>query len=460
MLLLNFGSVVLRCIVMTKYANKVINDLNSIIDELPRCDDFDSLIYHPDTSFSRRSKFGLSNTVRFILGSGPSTLRNEIRTFFPSTDFSITPSALVQSRAKINSDLFKKIFYDFNLKYLCNKTFKDFRIIAVDGSKLNIPYNYSDSFSLHKGRKKGNGSAGKGYNQLHLSTAYDVLEHRYIDSVIKDITQYDEREAMLEMIHHYDGQKAIFIADRGYEGANLIENLNQKTNFVIRAKDLNSKNGLTTGLNLPDKEFDLDVQITFTNWNRKEYQSQKNKYKIIQKYQSFDFLNENTHFYEVNWRIVRFRLENTYEVLITNLDRDNFSMDDIKHLYNLRWGIEVGYRYLKHDLNLTHFISRKKEFIHQEIWAKLTMYNLCSIINEYLEDRRKVKKKKKHEHRINFSNAIHLIMDGFKKSKRPDGIPPDLDKQIIKVTSPIREDRKFARLPHPHSYIASNYRAY
>ncbi len=68
--------------------------------------------------------------------------------------------------------------------------------------------------------------------------------------------------------------------------------------------------------------------------------------------------------------------------------------------------------------------------------------------------------KKKLLHKINFSNAIHLIMNVFFKTKRKGGIPPDLDIQIISNTSPIREGRSFVRSPHPQNHTASNYRIY
>ena len=66
-------------------------------------------------------------------------------------------------------------------------------------------------------------------------------------------------------------------------------------------------------------------------------------------------------------------------------------------------------------------------FIHQEIWVKLTLYNLSSLITNLLEDTRKEKKKKKYIHKINFSNAAHLITNSIKLIKRKGGIPPDLD---------------------------------
>lgn len=359
------------------------------------------MVLDPQKNFIRSSKLGIVETVRFILGSGPSTLKNELRNFCKDTKISVSSSAMVQSRAKLKENLFYFLLDSLNQKYPYKKTFKGYKLIAVDGSKINIPYNPDDVSTFHNGKRKTDNTQGKGYNQVHLSAAYDVLNSRFIDAMIKGIRQYDERIQMMQLVSRNENDKTIWIADRGYEGANLIENLKQKTKFIIRAKDINGGNGIITGLDIPESELDKDIDLIFTNYNRKEYQKQKSKYKIIQKSQEFDFLNEDTHFYNTTWRILRFKLKNNYEVLITNLERDVFSCEDIKYIYGLRWNIEIAFNYLKHDINVINFKSRKKEFIIQEILAKLVMYNLCSIINTYLESQRKQKMKKKLLHKIN-----------------------------------------------------------
>ena len=446
---------------MSFYSRDVLLSLNSIIDTLPHRAEFNSLIYDPEKNFTRESKFGFFKTVHFLFSAGPSTLKNELKSFSRITEANITSSAFVQSRSKIKPDLLRCIFDQLNQKYPCNKNYKGYRLIAVDGSKLNIPYNPKDSSSLHLGPPKANGEPGKGYNQVHLSTSFDILDSRYLDCIIKDITLYSEISEMKELVDRYSGPPAIFIADRGYESSNLIEHLRNKSNFIIRVRDIVScATGLMKGLVFPNDEFDVDYRLIFTNFNRKKYQQQRSLYKIILKNQRFDFLDDQNHFYETTWRIVRFKLEDSYETIVTNLDRNEFNSSEIKYLYNLRWKTEIAYRYLKHDLNLTHFISRKKDYIHQEIWVKLTLYNLSSLITNLLEDTRKEKKKKKLTHKINFSNVIHLITYSMKLVKRKGGIPPDLDAQIINDTSPVREGRRYKRIPHAQTYPASNYRAY
>ena len=75
-------------------------------------------------------------------------------------------------------------------------------------------------------------------------------------------------------------------------------------------------------------------------------------------------------------RIVRFKItDDTYETIVTSLNRFEFPLSEIKTLYHRRWGIETSFRELKYALGLVNLHSKKRAFIEQEIWAKLTMYN-------------------------------------------------------------------------------------
>ena len=62
--------------------------------------------------------------------------------------------------------------------------------------------------------------------------------------------------------------------------------------------------------------------------------------------------------YYLSFRVVRFKLtEYSYEVLLTNLSEDEFSVVDLKELYAMRWGIETSFRDLKYSLALSYFHS-------------------------------------------------------------------------------------------------------
>ena len=423
-----------------------------------------NLINNAKNSFIRSSKLGLENTINFILGSSSTTLNNELEKYYDGNSKEmVTPGAIVQSRNKIKPELFDHIFNLFNKAYPCNKNFNGYRLLAIDGSDLPIHFDLDDPLSIHKGKLKNDGEIGKACSMLHLNAMYDITNNRFIDYIVQKRTEADERSALLEMARRYDGDKAIFIADRGYEQTNLFELLNllSPNKYLIRIKDITSVSSLFKKHELPDSEFDIDINITFTNYKKAIYARNPKKYKIIQSFQQFDFLNENNRFYEVNWRIVRVKKdEDKYELLITNLSRDEFDAKTIKHLYKLRWNIETAFRYLKRSCNLITFMSRKRELIKQEIVAKLIMYNASAIVKEYLEDKRIGKRKRKHEHQIDFNNAIHKIIGYYYKRKRKGGQPPNLDSLISNKTLPIRPNRSYIRHTKATSYQSSAYRFY
>lgn len=138
---------------MSSFSSNVISDLNKIIESLADKSIHRSLVLDPQKNFIRSSKLGIVETVRFILGSGPSTLKNELRNFCKDTKISVSSSAMVQSRAKLKENLFYFLLDSLNQKYPYKKTFKGYKLIAVDGSKINIPYNPDDVSTFQKNRQ-------------------------------------------------------------------------------------------------------------------------------------------------------------------------------------------------------------------------------------------------------------------------------------------------------------------
>ena len=68
-------------------------------------------------------------------------------------------------------------------------------------------------------------------------------------------------------------------------------------------------------------------------------------YTIIQPATDFDFLNENCTCYDIEFRIVCILLDNgTYICIAINLPEEEFSLDEIKKLYHLRWNEETSFR--------------------------------------------------------------------------------------------------------------------
>ena len=182
-------------------------------------------------------------------------------------------------------------------------------------------------------------------------------------------------------------------------------------------------------------------------------------YKAVASSQRFDYLpvkskkHDPAVFYQLSFRIVHFPISDTsFETIITNLDADLFPLPEIKKLYALRWGIETSFRHLKHTLALLHLHAKKVEFVCQEIFAKLTMYNFCELITHSVIIRQG---QRKYLYKVNFSDAVHICLQFF-LGKVP---PPFVQSLLAKFISPIRPERKNPRKLTPKPACSFIYRA-
>lgn len=147
--------------------------------------------------------------------------------------------------------------------------------------------------------------------------------------------------------------------------------------------------------------------------------------------------------------------QDSYECVITNLPQEKFSADKIKQLYAKRRGIETSFRELKYALGLTKFHAKKPEYIKQEIWSRMTLYNFCEIITTNVV----VKKKEgcKHMYQLNYTRAIRICRHflSIKKEKAP----PDAEYLIGHELLPIRPGRTDPRKVKTQSMISFLYRS-
>ena len=369
-----------------------------------------------------------------------------------------TPTALVQARSKISSRVFQFILNELNKAFPTDNLYKGYHLIAVDGSELQIPLDFSDPDTLHKSASKG-----KFLSAFHLNVSYDVLNHRYLDTIVQGIHSKNEVEAMWKIVERFHDDNAIFIADRNYATWNTMAHIIQSgKSFLIRVKDIHSISSLLRKFNLPDEKFDLDLHITLTRKQTKDIKSQPEKYRFLSTTSTFDFIDEHNPEYVLHFRVVRFKLDGSeeYESIITNLSRDEFSKDEIKEIYNTRWGIELSFRDLKYSADLCAVHAKKRESIQQEIWARMILYNISFIMAHHIINKKQKGKgkKKKYSYAINKKMAIHHCRYFIQHYKRKGGHPPDLETLISQDILPIRQNRKCKRLVKSQTLVCFNYR--
>lgn len=263
---------------------------------------------------------------------------------------------------------------------------------------------------------------------------------------------------MVKMIDQYAGDSStLFIADRGYESYNIFAHVQEKGMFyLIRARDSNNSCIISGLKHLPKTdEYDVTVPLKLTRTQTKEVKKHPEIYKVIAKSTPLDYIDCKNKFYDMTLRIVRFKLtEETYECIITNLPQNEYTVDVLKELYGLRWGIETSFRELKYAIGLAAFHAKKTEYIKQEIWSRLILYNFCEIITTSVVI--KQNPKRKHDYQLNYTRAIR-ICHYFLRTKQ-EKAPPDVENLIRQELLPIRIGRTDPRKVKPKSVISFLYR--
>lgn len=441
------------------YVGKLRKILFGIIDDI--CVQREKYFSSSKKDFTRRGKFMPQDIFKSILLMENKSLSHELLPYFDYKKETPTPSAFVQARAKIKPEGFEAMFNGFvsettdnNAKYL----HKGYRILAVDGSDSHVPDNPDDHDSYFPNPN------GRPYNLFHIDAMYDLMQYTYTDVVIRKKHTGNEREAFIDMVekHRSDKNPIIFTADRGYESYNDMAHVMECGHkFVIRVKDIDSK-GILSNMGLPDTYFDKSITFKLTCRATNEIKEMKKTDSLIRYVRGrFDYLPKtNRHnvpeqFYEFHVRIVRFKVKNTTEVIMTNLSEEEFSAAEIKKIYGMRWGIETSFRDLKHTIGLNCYHSKKSDSIIQEIYSRMVMYNFSQLVTNIAQIKRpKAKRGRKFAYKINFSQSVQICREFLRNKIRCGDVTELIEKYIL----PIRGGKDHPRTNSPRREIYFNFR--
>lgn len=414
---------------------KLKNELLSSVDNI--LSDKSTYLENPETDFSRTQKISLRDTMLFPMIASNELTSVELLDYF-SPETLPSQSAMSYRRNQLKSTAFEAVLKDFTRKLPCKKSFRGMCLIACDGTRVNTPYNPKDPDSFVnciKGRK--------GFNQYHLVTCYDVLNEIFTDVVIQNYYSMNEKAAFCTMLDRYPkDKKVLFLADRGFSSHNVIAHaMNNGHNFLIRltAPMAHKIFGDTQKTIKSVDVFDEEDTFYVGRVRNKISQNLRNyNYKSTTK--PYDYIpvgGKNIDSFLV--RLVKFPLPGgEAEYLLTNLPQKNFSLEDLKTLYKMRWGVETAYRYLKYASGMVHMHSIKQKFIFQEIFAKLTLYNFCSAVKVCTTVKNSDSSKHKYviEKTYLVKSCIRFLKDQLQ----------DIIKLVEKRKVPVRGHRSFGRI--------------
>lgn len=402
-------------------------------------------------NFTRQRKLTLETILRLLIGAEGGSLTKLIR---EANLGDVTPSAVSKRRALVDPEVFREVFNRFNAACTDNETYRGYRILAVDGTVVNMPRNpASPSFVC-------NDSAPHGYNQIHLNPLYDICNRTYFDAVIQPEPQKDEIGALVEMLRRNKFKdKTLILADRGYESYWPIAVMMEKenTDFLIRVKQ--NRSAMREIAKLPMCELDCTINFTITTTQTNEDKMKRHIYIQVPKKSKPDSKTRRGRWdfpspYSMSLRIVRFQLNSgEFETLATSLP-SSFTIADLKEIYYMRFtGIETSFRDLKYSVGLVNIHGKSDQFVEQEIFASLTAFNFTSRIAREVVIHQP--KDGIYAYRVNFKNAVALAKEHI---RNPQLSNDELVREMAKHAVPIRPGRQDQRKLKAKGFVGFTYR--
>ena len=388
---------------------------------------------------------------------GKSGLQREMDSFYKETEDSgfsirrVTKSAFTQARKFLSpeaflelSDVVVKGFYE-NAPFL---TYKNHRILAVDGGFLNLP----DHPSIRE--EFGRRSFGRGTKKdvpksmALLSLLYDPANYMTVDVQ----TGHGDGSELQLLLGHLPkvGEGDILLLDRGYPSRYLFSILaSLGIHFVVRMKH----NWVPVKKFMKSRSRDIVVTMEVPDGDYGRYRQQ---YPGMKK--------------QIKCRLVKVLDEQgNLQVLCTSLlDPAKYKIADLADLYKLRWGIEEGYKMYKARVQVEAFSGKTATAVKQDIYAKILMMNLCAALAFPIEEKvvkeyREAKKNKdvKYRRKINrtfayWTTKVNLIAMFIKK--RIKAAIAVFDQQVEANTEADRPGRRSPRKKKQPRLYHMNYK--
>ena len=376
------------------------------------------------TDFTRNRKMPFEEVMLFMLQSNKCSTQRALRRFFASIGKPVfmKQQSFSEARAKITVEAFVILFKETVdvMMANCHKKWHDFRVYAIDGSKIALP---SDKKLLKHYGGHGRNAASP---TAQGSILYDVMNDIVADALIAPMST-DERQLAKTHIgsikEYAPDEKKLIIFDRGYPSIELIEKLEREgLHYLMRVRD----------------KFNLDI----------DNQTADDGYVTISKgSKSF------------NVRVVKLKLKSgETETLITNITDMRLDNKDFQTLYFLRWPVETKYDIVKNKLELENFTSLTVEGIEQDFYAVMNLTNVAAAAaidaQPDISNARRAKGNK-HGYKANMNNLIGVLKDRFVIALTYDD-PSDQDAaiqciidEITRSVIPVRDGRSFRRNPCP-----------
>jgi len=289
--------------------------------------------------------------------------------FSYDSQMKVSRSSISARLSKIDTDFFRLayegVYKEFTKLFTPAEQLKQ-KIIRVDSSMIAETCNKLKE-GLSPGSKK---KAGESVKQIKFTAAFDGLTACAFN-IFTDPTYTSEDKAIPEVIFNNvfkeNSRANIYTFDRGVTAAKTFSNLNEKEILFVGRLKTNRKYELVRTDEIDKAEKDLGELNLVSSQTIHLFKDNKvdetNLYRLIiaERKKKIDTTPPN------NKGKVR-KKENIFYFISNNLE---LTPKEIAQIYKQRWDIEVFFRFIKQELNASHFISVSKNGITVMLYMTL-----------------------------------------------------------------------------------------
>lgn len=373
-------------------------------------------------SFTRSSKMSFPETIICILRGMKTGIQTGVHAFLDEVgreNEQYSKQAFSKRRQNIRPEAVQELFNDtvnYCYKELPLERYRNFHIMAIDGSRLNLP-------CTNELMEKYGAQVSQGAPQVQMlcSSVYDVVNNILVDVCFGRCKDNERKQAaaMLKRYYATQPEETIILMDRGYPSAELLEVL-ETLNFkyVVRCS----------------KDIVRRMKITGDD------------YIVDHKFKKSEFA--------FKFRVVSFAIKAETEYLITNIFDSNFDIETFKTIYNKRWGIETAYDTLKNVLEIENFTGNTEISVLQDCYASAFLYNFSVVIA--FENKNDIEKlhnnpQNKYEYKLSQKavimelrkSVVELILADSKR--KTNKILRHIVFRLQNAVVPIRPNRSYQR---------------
>lgn len=416
-----------------------------------------------DKDFTRNRILTYDNIIILLLQKWVKSLQLRLNEFGLKLNKMLSNSAFTQARNKLLPEVFDhlnretiiKRYYDLNENIAWYNTFWDYRILAIDWSKIRLPNEKEVQEKYGKIKNINRNNEESYYTGWILSVLHDPLNNLALDYILES-SKYPEIALAIRNIQNLNklpniNNKDLIILDRWYFSSFLVSIFYAYENdFVIRLK----RWAIKEAEELFDKNCKINSKIINLKIENKQLEYNE-KYWI-----SIDKELKK----EVKIRLIRVILDNwEVEILVTSLlDEEKYDNKSFKELYYKRWWIEIFYDIIKNRLWLENFSWLTVNSILQDLSSTIFLSNFESIMTRSIDlelaekTNKKSKKKYKKESNemmnkqkvnknVSFNIIKNTLIELFLKQEPIDEIMKKIMKLFKKNPTQIRPWRTIKR---------------